>query len=290
MEKLRLGAHMSIAGAPANALYAGRSIGCDAIQMFTRNANRWTSKELTPKEIDDFKRAHAETGIDPVVAHSSYLINLGSPDEALWRKSLEALITEMRRCRQLGLVDYVLHPGAHMGAGEEAGLERIAQGLTLALEATAGSGVTIVLETTAGQGSVLGYRFEQLAWLMEHARPTERLGVCFDTAHALAAGYEYRTPERYEALWQEFEAVIGLERLRVIHLNDSLKDVGSRIDRHTHIGQGYVGLEAFRLLLNDPRLRRVPMLLETPKSEDLHEDIENLAILRSLVAEERREG
>lgn len=290
MDKLRLGAHMSIAGAPANALWAGRSIGCDAIQMFTRNANRWTSKELTPKEIDDFQRARVETGIAPIVAHSSYLINLGSPDEALWRKSLEALITELRRCQQLGLVDYILHPGAHMGAGEEAGLERIAQGLTRALEATAGSGVIILLETTAGQGSALGYRFEQLAWLIDRVRPPERLGICFDTAHALAAGYEYRTPERYEAMWREFEAVIGLKRLRAIHLNDSLKDVDSRIDRHTHIGQGYVGLDAFRMLLNDPRLRRAPMLLETPKSDDLHEDVENLAILRSLVADERREG
>jgi len=285
MDKLRLGAHMSISGGPANALRAGRSIGCEAIQMFTRNANRWSSKDLTPKEISDFHQERADTGIDPVVAHSSYLINLGSPDEALWRKSLGALITEMTRCQQLSIVDYILHPGAHIGSGEEAGLGRIAKGLAAALEATGESRVIILLETTAGQGSVLGYRFEQLAWLIEHARPQARLGVCFDTAHALAAGYEYRTRESYEALWREFDRLIGLERLRAIHLNDSLKDLGSHVDRHAHIGKGYVGLEAFRLLLNDPRLRRVPMLLETPKSEDLHEDVENLATLRSLVAD-----
>ena len=286
MDKLRLGAHMSISGAPANALVAGRSIGCDAIQMFTRNANRWSSKDLTPKEISDFHQARADTGIDPVVAHSSYLINLGSPDEALWQKSLGALVTEMSRSQQLGIVDYILHPGAHMGAGEEAGLARIARGLTEALAATKGMDVIILLETTAGQGSVLGHRFEQLAWLIEHVQPEARSGVCFDTAHALAAGYEYRTRESYEALWREFDAIIGLRRLRAIHLNDSLKDLGSHVDRHTHIGKGYVGLEAFQMLLNDPRLRRAPMLLETPKSEDLHEDIENLATLRGLVADE----
>jgi deoxyribonuclease-4 len=276
---------MSISGEPAHALEAGRSIGCDAIQMFTRNANRWTSKDLTPEEIDGFRRARVETGIDPVVAHSSYLINLGSPDEALWQKSLGGLVTEMTRAEQLGIVDYVLHPGAHMGAGEEAGLGRIAQGLTAALEATASFAVVILLEITAGQGTVLGYRFEQLAWLIAHAQPTARLGVCFDTAHALAAGYEYRTRPSYEALWGEFDRVIGVGRLRAMHLNDSLRDLGSHVDRHEHIGKGYVGLEAFRMLLNDPRLRRVPMLLETPKSDDLHEDVENLAVLRGLIAD-----
>ncbi len=285
MEKLRLGAHMSIAGSPAKALLAGRSIGCDAIQMFTRNANRWISKELAPQEIGEFQETWAKTGIGDVVAHSSYLINLGSPDDALWQKSLHALITEITRCQQLGIANYVLHPGAHMGAGEDAGLARIARGLDAALEATADARVAVLLETTAGQGSVLGYRFEQLRWLVEHVEPQARVGVCFDTCHVLVAGYEYRTLQDYRSLWREFDAVIGLECLRCIHLNDSLKDLGSHLDRHEQIGKGYVGLETFRLLVNDPVLRRVPMLLETPKDEDLHQDVENLALLRSLIEE-----
>lgn len=283
MDALRLGAHMSIAGTPAHALLAGRSIGCDAIQMFTRNANRWSSTELTPEDVNEFVEARARTGIQDIVAHSSYLINLGSPDEALWQRSLRGLVTEMGRCQQLGIADYVLHPGAHMGEGEEAGLERVARGLNAALEATAGAGVIILLETTAGQGTVLGHRFEQLRWLIQHASPGERLGVCFDTCHALAAGYEYRTPPAYRAMWGEFDAIIGLQRLRAIHLNDSLKDLGSHLDRHQQIGQGYVGLETFRLLVNDRALWHAPMLLETPKDEDLHQDVENLATLRSLV-------
>ena len=281
----RLGAHMSIAGGPANALLRGHSIGCDAVQIFTRNANRWRSKELTSQQIEDFQQARAATGVHPIVAHSSYLINLGSPDDDLWRRSLDALILEMRRCQQLGVRDYVLHPGAHRGAGEKAGVGRIATALSAALSATAGTEVRVLLENTAGQGSSLGYRFEHLAWLMGHTEGTERLGACFDTAHALAAGYEFRQAESYAAMWEHFCDIIGLERLHAIHLNDSKRDLGSRVDRHEHIGKGYVGLEAFRMLVNDPRLRSVPMLLETPKGADMREDVENLALLRDLIHE-----
>ncbi len=280
----RLGAHMSIAGGPAQALWRGQGLGCETIQLFTRSANRWSSPELTLEEIRAFHRARQETGIAPVVAHSSYLINLASPDPALWERSLEALINELTRCRLLGIVHYVLHPGAHMGAGEEAGLARVAEGLSTALAATAPAETAIVLEITAGQGTVLGARLEQLAWLIRRVAPEERLGVCFDTAHALAAGYEFRQPASYAAFWAHFDAVLGLERLRVIHLNDAKRDLGSRVDRHEHIGRGYVGLEAFRLLLNDPRLRHLPMLLETPKGEDMAEDVANLTLLRSLIA------
>ncbi|TEU13657.1 MAG: deoxyribonuclease IV [Anaerolineales bacterium] len=279
----RLGAHMSIAGGPANALLRGHSIGCDAVQIFTRNANRWRSKELTSQQIKDFQQARAATGIHPIVAHSSYLINMATPDDDLWRRSVEALILEMRRCQQLGVRDYVLHPGAHRGSGEEAGLERIAAALSAALSATAGAEVRVLLENTAGQGSGLGYTFEHLAWLMAHTEGTERLGVCFDTAHALAAGYEFRQAESYAAMWEHFCDIIGLERLHAIHLNDSKRDLASRVDRHEHIGKGYVGLEAFRMLVNDPRLRSVPMLLETPKGPDMLEDVENLALLRDLI-------
>jgi len=274
---------MSIAGGPANALLRGQRIGCETVQIFTRNANRWRSKELTPTQIEDFQQARVATGIYPVIAHSSYLINLGTPDDDLWQRSLDALLVEMGRCQQLGIRDYVLHPGAHKGSGEETGLRRIATALDAALSATAGAEVRIALENTAGQGSSLGYRLEHLAWLVEHVEHPERLGVCFDTAHALAAGYEFRLSESYATLWDRFDDLIGIDRLRVVHLNDSKRDLGSRVDRHQHIGKGFVGLEAFRMLVNDRRLRSVPMVLETPKGPDLVEDIENLAVLRGLI-------
>jgi len=283
MSELRLGAHMSIAGGPANALRRGHSIGCDAIQMFTRNANQWRARDLTEEEIAEFRRVRAETGITPVVAHSSYLINLATPEDALWTKSLDALLDEMDRCQQLGIHDYVLHPGSHVGSGEAAGLERVLQALDLTCEVTTGSPVCIALEITAGQGSNLGCRFEHLAWLLERAAAPERLGVCFDTAHAFAAGYDLRDEESYRVTWQEFDDVIGLDQLRVIHLNDSKRELGSRVDRHEQIGEGSLGVEAFRLLVNDPALRRAPMLLETPKGEELLEDIVNLTVLRSLI-------
>lgn len=280
----RLGAHMSIAGGPAKALERGHSIGCDAIQIFTRNANRWTSKDLTDDEVQAFVEAKASTGIHPVVAHSSYLINLASPDDALWLKSVGALVTEIERCRRLGVRDYVLHPGAYMDTGEEAGMARVVEGLREAFAATADADVIVLLENTAGQGSALGTTFEQLAWMADHAEPAARVGVCFDTAHALAAGHEFRDAESYAAMWRRFDAVIGIQRLRAIHLNDAKRDLASHVDRHEHIGQGCVGLEAFRLLVNDPALRHVPMLLETPKGEEMREDVENLARLRGLIA------
>jgi len=279
----KLGAHMSIAGGPAKALERGHSIHCDTIQLFTRNANQWRSKELTGEQIAAFQRAREETGICPIVAHSSYLINLASPDADLRRRSLEATITELRRCEQLGIADYVLHPGSHRGEGARAGLARIAEGLTRALEATREAETVVLLETTAGQGDGIGCRFEHLAWLIGHIEPTERVGVCFDTAHVLASGYEFRQPNTYAILWQHFHEVIGLERLRAIHLNDSKRDLGSQVDRHEQIGQGCVGVLAFRMLVNDPALRHVPMILETPKGPDLAEDIANLALLRSLM-------
>jgi deoxyribonuclease-4 len=279
----RLGAHMSIEGGPANAIRRGRSIDCETIQIFTRGPNRWAAKPLTQEQIADFGTERAEAGIDPIVAHSSYLINLASPDRALWKRSLDALVTELKRCDQLKVGDYVLHPGSHKGTGIEAGLQRIAEGLSAALAAMDGAGVCILLEITAGQGDGLGHTFEELAWLLDHAQPTEHLGVCFDTAHALAAGYEFRDVESYTAMWGAFDQIIGRERLRAIHLNDSKRDLDSRVDRHEQLGQGFVGLEAFRLLVNDPSLRHVPMILETPKGPDLHEDVENLAILRGLI-------
>lgn len=279
----RFGAHMSIAGGPAKALRRGQSIGCETIQMFTRSSNRWDSRDLSTEEIADFHQARQETGIHPIVAHSSYLINLASPDEALWQRSLGALIIELRRCEQLGIRDYVLHPGSHKGTDEAQGLQRVAEALTRALEETAGAEVTVLLETTAGQGDSLGCRFEHLAWLLGAASPRERLGVCLDTAHVLAAGYEYRDAATYAAMWQQFDAIIGREALRAIHVNDSKRDVGSQVDRHEQLGEGFVGIEALRLLVNDRSLWHLPMILETPKGPDMAEDIANLSLLRSLV-------
>ncbi len=280
---MRLGAHESIAGGLHKAFERARSVGCDALQIFVKSNRSWAVKPLTEKDIALFKAMAEETGIHPVVAHTSYLLNLGTLDEALWARSRDTLIVELERCEALDVPYLVLHPGSHMGAGEEVGLQRIAQGLGEVHAATPGFRAQILLETTAGQGTNLGYTFEQLAWLLEHTPQGERLGVCFDTCHVFAAGYELRTPEGYAVTMGAFDRIIGLERLHALHLNDSKYDLGTRKDRHEHIGQGFLGLEAFRLVLNDPRLAHLPGLLETPKSADLHEDRENLAVLRSLV-------
>jgi len=281
---MRLGAHMSIAGGISKALERGHSIGCEAIQMFTKNQRQWKARPLDPREIEQFKLKQAETGIKPVVAHDSYLINLGSPDEAAWQKSLQAYILELERCEALGIPYLVMHPGSHMGSGEEAGLRRIAEGLNRAHAATPGFRVITLLETTAGQGTNLGYRFEQLAAIREMVEEQERVAICFDTCHAFAAGYDLRTPEAYAETMAEFDRILGFDLLRCFHLNDSKSDLGSRVDRHQHIGQGLLGLEPFRLLLNDPRFADLPGLLETPKGKEMREDIENLRVLRSLIA------
>ncbi|MGQ9498256.1 MAG: deoxyribonuclease IV [Desulfotomaculales bacterium] len=278
-----LGAHMSIAGGVDKAILRGRSIGCETIQIFTKSANQWRAKPLVPDEIARFRQAREESGINPVFGHTSYLINLGSPDEDLWQKSVDSFLVEMERCAALDLPYLVTHPGAHMGAGEDVGLRRIGRALDEILARTEGSGVIILLETTAGQGSNIGYRFEHLARLIEESAYPDRLGVCFDTCHAFAAGYDLRTPEAFHRTFEEFDTLIGIDRLKAIHLNDSRGDLGSRIDRHEHIGFGKLGLEPFRLLLNDPRFRNLPMVLETPKGPDMKEDVMNLATLRSLI-------
>jgi deoxyribonuclease-4 len=284
---MRLGAHESIAGGLVNAFERGHSATCDAIQIFTKSSRQWRARPLSEAEITAWReRMDAEAtsgGIFPVVVHSSYLINVGSPKAATWQKSYDALQIELERCEALGVRHLVLHPGSHLEAGEEVGLANIARALSQLHAATPGFQAMVCLEGMAGQGTNLGYTFEQLAWLLEHTDQGERLGICLDSCHLYAAGYDVRTPEGYAETMDAFDRVIGLERLKVVHLNDSVQELGSRRDRHTHIGAGTIGLEGFRNFVNDPRLAHLPGLLETDKSDDLHEDVENLARLRSLI-------
>ena len=278
-----LGAHMSIAGGIYKALERGKSVGCDIIQIFTKSSNQWKAKPLTDEDLRLFNEAKAETGISIVVGHTSYLINLAAPDPLTYDKSLDSMRVELERAEALGLPHLVMHPGSHKGEGEQAGLKKIAKSLDAVHKALPGLKVKTALEITAGQGTGLGFRFEQIAWIMDTVKAPERLSVCFDTCHAFAAGYDIRTRKAYMATVREFDRVIGLKNLGVIHLNDAKKELASRIDRHEHIGKGHIGLDGFRWLLNDKRMRHIPMSLETHKGKDLKEDVENLAALRSLI-------
>jgi deoxyribonuclease-4 len=278
-----LGAHMSIAGGVGNALLDGKKVACDAIQIFTKSSRQWAAKPYTNEEIEQFHANRRETGIASVVAHDSYLLNLGSPDPSLRKRSVAAFIDELERCEVLGVTHLIAHPGAHVGAGEAEGIRTIAKSLDEVHKACPGYGARVTLEITAGQGSNLGYRFEQIGAIFDATRENDRLRVCFDTEHAFAAGYDIRTKDGYERTFSEFDEAIGLENLAAFHLNDSKKEFHSRVDRHEHIGKGYIGVEAFRLLLNDQRFWGLPMCLETPKGPDLKEDRENLTLLRSLI-------
>jgi deoxyribonuclease-4 len=274
---------MSIAGGVGNAFLHGKKAGCDAMQIFTKSSRQWAAQPYSKEEIQGFEQNRKETGIATVVAHDSYLLNLGTPDETLRKKSIRAFIDEMERCETLSISYLIAHPGAHVGAGEEEGIKIIARSLDEIHTACPGFKVRIALEITAGQGSCLGYRFEQIRDIIHATKENDRLRVCFDTEHAFAAGYDIRTRDGYERTFGEFDETIGLELLAAFHLNDSKKEFHSRVDRHEHIGKGHIGVEGFRLLLNDQRFWGFPMCLETPKGPDLKEDIENLTLLRSLV-------
>jgi deoxyribonuclease IV len=278
-----LGAHMSIAGGVGNAFLEGRKVDCEAIQIFTRSSRQWAAKPLEKDEIALFHENRKQTGIAKVVAHDSYLLNLGSPDAGLRKRSVASFIDEMERCEVLGVSHLIAHPGAHLGAGELAGIKTIAKSLDEVHKACPNFTVKVTLEITAGQGSNLGYRFEQIADIIDATRESDRLRVCFDTEHAFAAGYDIRSEEGYERTFSEFAEIIGLKLLAAFHLNDSKKELNSRVDRHEHIGQGHIGVEGFRLLLNDSRFWGLPMCLETPKGPDLAEDRQNLTLLRSLI-------
>ena len=277
-----LGAHMSIAGGVDLAVGRGAQVGCDAIQMFTKSSNQWRAKPLSADEVARFASARREKGISRVVAHDCYLINMASPDDALYARSMDSFGEELDRCEILGIPYLVAHPGSHVGSGEQAGISRIVSALDKLLAQRPAHKVQVLLETTAGQGHSVGHRFEHLREILERMKQGDRAGVCIDTCHVFAAGYDLRTEKGYHQVMEEFDRVVGLGRVRAFHLNDCKKDLGCRVDRHEHIGKGYLGVDAFRWLMNDPRFEDVPMLLETPKGDDCAEDRVNLALLRSL--------
>ena len=284
------GAHMSIAGGYHRVLLAAQQYDCEALQLFTKNSNQWQAKALTEDEVQLFQDTRRQTKVRHLLAHDSYLINLASADEVLYRRSLEAFVIEVERAERLGLDYLVTHPGAHVGSGEQAGLERVAGALDEVQRCCPGYHVQILLETTAGQGTCLGHRFEHLAHILSLVEEPERLGVCLDTCHVFAAGYVLAPEPAYRKTMREFDKIIGLERLRAFHLNDSLKPFGSRVDRHAHIGKGCLGLEPFRLLTNDRRFRNHPMVLETPKENGEAGDMDaiNLGILRGLIRKRKQ--
>lgn len=268
------GAHVSAAGGVANAPRGARAIGATGFALFTKNQRQWIARPLTPGEIDDFRRACDEAGYAPaqILPHDSYLINLGHPEEEGLRKSREAFCDEMLRCQQLGLDRLNFHPGSHLRLLSEAEcLDRIADSVNLALERT--QGVTAVIENTAGQGSNLGFRFEHLAHIIERVDDKSRVGFCIDTCHAFAAGYDLRTPEACDATFAELDRVVGLRYLRGMHLNDAMKPLGSRIDRHAPLGEGAIGWECFRYIARDSRFDGIPLILETPDESRWPEEI-----------------
>jgi deoxyribonuclease IV len=259
-----LGAHVPTAGGLHLAPAHGHDIGATAIQVFTRNQRQWAARPLAGEETAAFRSAMERSGVRSVMSHASYLINLASPDPILSERGREAFRTEMARCRDLGIPLIVFHPGAHLGAGEQAGVRAVAKSLDDALAAHRGVPVMPLIEITAGQGSCVGHRFEHLAEILARVKAPERVGVCLDTCHLYAAGYDIATPRGYERTIAEFDRVVGLAKLRAMHLNDARKPLGSRVDRHAPIGEGFLGLRTFRRLLADPRLRDVPKVLETP--------------------------
>ena len=279
-----LGAHESISGGLHLAFDRINQVGGNALQIFTRNQRQWKAAPLDEQEITDFKQAWEKAGRMPVASHASYLINLGSSKKEQVEKSVAAFVDELNRCATLGIPQVVIHPGSHGGAGVEKGLANVTENLDRVIEQAGDdcAQVTVLLETTAGQGTGLGYRFEELAWILDNSKYSDRLGVCVDTCHIFAAGYDIRTPETYTATFAEFDRLVGTERIGFFHLNDSKKDLGSRVDRHEHIGKGKIELEGFRCLVNDPRFAAHGMTLETPKGKDLAEDRENLLVLKSL--------
>jgi len=279
-----IGAHMSIAGGVFNAILLAEEVGCRCVQLFVKSSNQWRARALAKEEIDQFRAERERTEIGPAVAHSSYLINVASPDTALYERSREALLEEYRRCVQLGIEHLVFHPGSHTGSGTDAGVERIAAAMDWVLDRAPDGATMLLLETTAGTGAHIGATFDELKAILDRLDHGDRAAVCLDTCHIFAAGYDIRTEETYADTMADFDRVLGLSRLLAIHFNDSKYDFGTHKDRHEHLGKGFIGPAAFGFFLRDSRLATVPKILETPKDEAGKYDRMNLAILRRLAA------
>jgi deoxyribonuclease IV len=287
-----LGSHMSIAGGLPLAVDRAVVHGCRALQIFSKSSNQWRARALPPEEIASFRGKVERAGLAPVVAHASYLINLATNDPGLRERSLSAFGEELDRAEALGIAGVVIHPGCYTSGTEADGLRLVADGVRQVLAARRRGRTLVILEHTAGQGTSLGWRFEQLAAMLQHLDGHPRVAICLDTCHLWAAGYDLASPSGYRETFKAFERIVGLDRLRVFHVNDSKKPLGSRRDRHDHIGEGTIGLEAFRRLVNDRRFARLPMLLETPKTEGRRAtsvevdplDLQNLDVLRGMVA------
>lgn len=282
-----LGAHMSMAGGYYKAAEAAERVGCDCVQLFTKNNNQWLTKPIAAEEAERFQATLKRLKVKHPLSHSSYLINLASPDDALWKKSIDAFVVELLRAEQLGIPWVVVHPGAYTTSSEEAGLKRIAAALDEVNGQTRGIAAGTLLETTSGQGSCLGCRFEHLAEILSSVRDPERAAVCVDTCHIFSAGYALGTEKEFKATMKSLDELVGLKLVKAMHVNDSKAKFGSGVDRHAHIGRGEMGLEPFRLLLNDRRFGRVPMYLETEKGEENGRELDeiNLETLRGLINE-----
>ena len=276
-----LGAHTTTAGGVFNAIYAGEKIGCDVVQLFSKNQMQWEGKDLSSEEILKFQEAIEETSVVPIAIHDAYLINLASNKPGIYRKSYHAFVDELQRSEHLGVPYLIMHPGSHLGTGESAGITKIAESLESAFKESGINKTTILLETTAGQGTNLGYTFEQLKLIIDESGLQQNIAVCVDTCHIFTAGYDIRTPKSWAKVKKEFDNVIGLEKLKVFHLNDSKREMGSKRDRHERIGKGEIGLAGFAGLLNDPDLRKIPMIMEIPGGEGAY--AEDLILLRSLI-------
>jgi deoxyribonuclease IV len=281
-----LGAHMSIAGGYYKAVEAARRVGCDVVQLFTKNNNQWRAKPIEPDDVSRFAAALNQHSIAQPLSHASYLINLASGNPDLWEKSVDGMVVELQRAEQLGIAYVVVHPGAHTGQTEQEGIDTVIRAIDEVHRRADGIGAQLLLEATAGQGTCLGCRFEHLAAMINGAQRPQQLGICVDTCHLFAAGYPLNERSDYLQTFRELDRIVGLQRIKAFHLNDSKKEFGSRVDRHEHIGRGKLGLAAFEHLLNDRRFRRVPMYLETPKetNDDGEEwDVVNLRTLRELI-------
>jgi deoxyribonuclease-4 len=280
---MKFGAHMSTAGGVYKALQRGVTAGCEIVQVFVKNNMQWFGKPYSPEDLRLYANELAAGKLAAIFGHTGYMINLGAQPCENRDKSIKALIQEINFATELGLPFLVLHPGSHLGKGEAEGLKQIVAGLDEVFRATKGSPVRVALENTAGQGSCLGGELKHLGHIFDKVKNPKRLGVCLDTCHFLAAGYDIRSAKGWNEAMQEADAMFGIEQIVAFHLNDSKGDLGSHLDRHEHIGKGKIGVDGFRHIVNDPRFTDHPACLETPKKEDLKEDIENLRVLRSLV-------